>query len=146
MSLEKGIDKLVQEFIAAGRPSSRKQSIDDRRSGYVASTALAGETETRVQVETLVLEDMTFRVFSPFNAPEMLPSALYYHAVVLSAVGLKPMIISFANWRFTVTVGSLRFSTNSHPSIRSPLRMTMQRERQILSGKMQNSWSRPSAS
>lgn len=40
MALEKGIDKLVQEFIAAGRPSSRKQSIDDRRSGYVASTAL----------------------------------------------------------------------------------------------------------
>lgn len=79
MAMEKGIDKLVQEFIAAGRPSSRKQSIDDRRSGYVASTALAGEKETRVQVETLVLEDLTFRVFSPVNAPETLPCALYYH-------------------------------------------------------------------
>ncbi|MCU6166902.1 alpha/beta hydrolase [Enterobacter roggenkampii] len=79
MALEKGIDKLVQEFIAAGRPSSRKQSIDDRRSGYVASTTLAGEKETRVQVETLVLEDLTFRVFSPVNAPETLPCALYYH-------------------------------------------------------------------
>ena len=138
MALEKGIDKLVQEFITAGRPSSRKQSIDDRRSGYVASTALAGEKETRVQVETLVLEDMTFRVFSPFNAPEMLPSALYYHGGCFVAVGLKPMIFSFGNWRFTVTAGSLRFSTDSHPSIRSPLRMTMQIERQILSGKMQN--------
>ena len=79
MALEKSIDKLVQEFIAAGRPSSRKQSIDDRRSGYVASTALAGEKETRVQVETLVLEDLTFRVFSPLNAPELLPAAIYYH-------------------------------------------------------------------
>ncbi|MEH0887863.1 alpha/beta hydrolase [Enterobacter sp. UNJFSC 003] len=79
MALEKGIDKLVQDFIAAGRPSSREQSIDDRRAGYVASTVLAGETETRVQVDTLVLEDMTFRVFSPLNAPETLPSALYYH-------------------------------------------------------------------
>ena len=79
MALEKGIDKLVQEFIAAGRPSSRKQSIDDRRSGYVASTTLAGEKETRVQVETLVLEDLTFRVFSPLNAPELLPAAIYYH-------------------------------------------------------------------
>lgn len=79
MALEKGIDKLVQEFIAAGRPSSRKQSIDDRGSGYVASTALAGEKETRVQVETLVLEDLTFRVFSPLNAPELLPAAIYYH-------------------------------------------------------------------
>lgn len=55
----------------------------------------------------------------------LVPSTIM--AVVLSAVGLKPMIISFANWRFTVTAGSLRFSTDSHPSILSPLRMTMQR-------------------
>ncbi|WP_276855042.1 alpha/beta hydrolase [Enterobacter oligotrophicus] len=79
MALEKGIDKLVQDFIAAGRPSSRKQSIDDRRAGYVASTKLAGETETRVHVETRVLEGMTIRVFSPLNAPETLPATVYYH-------------------------------------------------------------------
>lgn len=79
MALEKGIDKLVQDFIAAGRPSPRKQSIDDRRAGYIASTELAGETENRVVVETLVLEGMTFRVFSPLNAPETLPTAIYYH-------------------------------------------------------------------
>lgn len=79
MALEKGIDKLVQDFIAAGRPSSRKQDIDDRRAGYIASTELAGETEARVQVETHVLEGMTFRVFSPLNAQETLPAAVYYH-------------------------------------------------------------------
>ncbi|MCK7417422.1 alpha/beta hydrolase [Enterobacter cloacae] len=79
MALEKGIDKLVQDFIAAGRPSARKQSIDDRRAGYVASTVLSGETETRVQVETLVIDGLTFRVFSPLNSPETLPWALYYH-------------------------------------------------------------------
>ena len=79
MALEKGIDKLVKDFIAAGRPSPRKQSIDDRRAGYIASTELAGETENRVIVETLVLEEMTFRVFSPLNAPETLPAAIYYH-------------------------------------------------------------------
>ncbi|ESN15224.1 alpha/beta hydrolase [Enterobacter sp. MGH 24] len=79
MALEKGIDKLVQDFIAAGRPSSRKQDIDDRRAGYIASTELAGETEARVQVETHVLEGMTFRVFSPLNAQETLPAAIYYH-------------------------------------------------------------------
>lgn len=79
MALEKGIDKLVQDFIAAGRPSSRKQNIDDRRAGYVASTELAGETETRVHVETRVLEGMTIRVFSPLNAPETLPATVYYH-------------------------------------------------------------------
>jgi len=69
MALEKGIAQLVQGFIAAGRPSSRRQSIEERRAGYIASTGLAGETETRVQVETLVLEGLTIRVFSPLNAP-----------------------------------------------------------------------------
>jgi acetyl esterase len=79
MALEKGIDKLVQDFIAAGRPSARNQNIDDRRAGYVASTVLAGETETRVQIETRVLEGQIIRVFSPLNAPEILPAAIYYH-------------------------------------------------------------------
>lgn len=79
MALEKGIDRLVQDFIAADRPCARKQSIDDRRAGYVASTVLAGETETRVQVETLVIDGLTFRVFSPLNVSETLPCALYYH-------------------------------------------------------------------
>jgi acetyl esterase/lipase len=78
MALEKGIAQLVQGFIAAGRPSSRRQSIEVRRAGYIASTGLAGETETRVQ-ETLVLEGLTIRVFSPLNAPELLPAAIYYH-------------------------------------------------------------------
>ncbi|EPF1234754.1 lipase [Enterobacter cloacae] len=79
MALEKGIDTLVQAFIAAGRPSARSQSIDDRRAGYIASTALAGETETRVDVETLNLEGITYRVFSPPDAAEKLPTVIYYH-------------------------------------------------------------------
>ncbi|ECJ6783997.1 alpha/beta hydrolase, partial [Salmonella enterica subsp. enterica serovar Corvallis] len=41
MPLEKGIAELVAGFIAAGRPSSREQNIDDRRAGYIASTTLA---------------------------------------------------------------------------------------------------------
>ena len=65
MALENGIAQLVEAFIAAGRPSSREQNIDDRRAGYIASTALAGETETRVQVEDIELDAMTFRVVSP---------------------------------------------------------------------------------
>lgn len=60
MTLEKGIASLVEEFIAAGRPSSREQSIDDRRNGYLASTVLAGAMETRVQVEDITLDGMTF--------------------------------------------------------------------------------------
>jgi acetyl esterase len=79
MKLEKGIAELVQEFITAGRPSSCEQNIDDRRAGYVASTVLAGETESRVETETILLQGMTFRVFSPLNAPETLPAVIYYH-------------------------------------------------------------------
>ena len=79
MKLEKGIAELVQEFISAGRPSSREQNIDDRRAGYVASTVLAGEKELRVKVDTITLQDMTFRVFSPLNAAETLPAVIYYH-------------------------------------------------------------------
>lgn len=79
MALEKGIDKLVQDFIAAGRPSSSSQSIDDRRAGYLASTVLAGETETRIKVEKLELEGMTFQVYSPLNAATLLPTVIYYH-------------------------------------------------------------------
>ena len=55
MALEQGIAQLVQGFIAAGRPSSRHQNINARRAGYVASTGLAGEVETRIHVETHVL-------------------------------------------------------------------------------------------
>ncbi len=79
MVLEHGIARLVEEFIAAGRPSSREQNIDDRRAGYVASTVLAGETETRVQVDDVMLEGMCFRVVSPQNAADPLPAVIYYH-------------------------------------------------------------------
>ncbi|EBX9480123.1 alpha/beta hydrolase [Salmonella enterica subsp. enterica serovar Abony] len=79
MALESGIAQLVEEFIAAGRPSSREQNIDDRRAGYIASTSLAGETEARVQVEDIELNAMTFRVVSPLNATGKLPCIIYYH-------------------------------------------------------------------
>ncbi|EKJ3885267.1 alpha/beta hydrolase [Salmonella enterica subsp. enterica serovar Give] len=79
MPLEKGIAELVAGFIAAGRPSSREQKIDDRRAGYIASTSLAGEKEIRVKSEDIVLEGMTFRVVSPLNASGSLPCILYYH-------------------------------------------------------------------
>lgn len=79
MALEKGIAELVQDFVSSGRPSARKQSIDDRRAGYVASTVLAGVTETRVHIETTELEGLLFRVYSPLDSAETLPAVLYFH-------------------------------------------------------------------
>lgn len=75
----KGIASLVEAFIAAGRPSSRDQHIDDRRAGYIASAVLAGETETRVRVEDITTEGMHFRVVSPPTADGLLPTLIYYH-------------------------------------------------------------------
>ncbi|ECJ5868677.1 hypothetical protein FNN89_12760 [Salmonella enterica subsp. salamae] len=79
MALEKGIAQRVEAFIASGRPSVRHQNIDDRRAAYVASTALAGGTESRVEVDEFVLEGMTFRVFFPRHASSALPCVIYYH-------------------------------------------------------------------
>lgn len=79
MALESGIAQLVEAFIAAGRPSSREQNIDDRRAAYIASTALAGETETRVQIEDIELDAMAFRVISPRGSTGNLPCVIYYH-------------------------------------------------------------------
>lgn len=79
MALENGIAQLVEEFIAAGRPSARRQHIDDRRVGYIASTVLAGETETRVEVSDVELEGMTLRVVSPRHVSGALPCVIYYH-------------------------------------------------------------------
>lgn len=79
MALESGIAQLVEAFIAAGRPSAREQNIDDRRAGYIASTVLAGDTETRVQVEDSELDAMMFRVVSPRDTTGNLPCVIYYH-------------------------------------------------------------------
>lgn len=85
MPLEKGIAELVAGFIAAGRPSSREQNIDDRRAGYIASTSLAGEKEIRVKSEDIVLEGMTFRVVSPQKHPVRYPVSSTITAAVLLA-------------------------------------------------------------
>lgn len=94
MPLEKGIAELVAGFIAAGRPSSREQNIDDRRAGYIASTTLAGETETRVQVEDIKLNAMTFRVVSPLNATGKFPASFIIMVAALSAAVLPLTITS----------------------------------------------------
>lgn len=79
MALEKGIAALVNDFIAAGRPSERHQSVEQRREGYIASTVLAGEKETRVNVKDMEPGGLSFRVVSPLNAKGVLPTVIYYH-------------------------------------------------------------------
>lgn len=82
MALEKGLAQQVEAFIASGRPSVRHQNIDDRRAAYVASTVLAGEKESRVDVNDIELEGITFRIVSPRNASGALPVLFTIMAVV----------------------------------------------------------------
>lgn len=79
MALEPEIAGLVNDFIAAGRPSSRHQTFEQRRASYIASTALAGATETRVTVEDVVIDNIPLRIVSPLNQEKCLPAIIYYH-------------------------------------------------------------------
>ena len=79
MALEPEIADLVNDFISADRPSSRNQTFQERRAGYVASTALAGVTEARVNVEDMMIDTIPLRIFSPLNEEKVLPAVVYYH-------------------------------------------------------------------
>lgn len=79
MALEPEIANLVNDFISAGRPSSRNQTFQERRDGYVASTVLVGSTETRVNIEDMIIDSISLRIFSPLNEEKVLPAVVYYH-------------------------------------------------------------------
>ncbi|CNH63969.1 alpha/beta hydrolase domain-containing protein [Yersinia intermedia] len=79
MTLEPAIARLVDDFIAAGRPSSRNQTFEERRATYVASTALSGDIEQRVNVEDMVIQGISLRIVSPLNEGGFLPAIVYYH-------------------------------------------------------------------
>lgn len=79
MALEPEIAKLVNNFIAAGRPSAREQSFEERRASYVAGTELAGDIETRVNIEDKIAGNIQLRIFSPLNRRKSLPAIIYYH-------------------------------------------------------------------
>lgn len=79
MALEAGIAELVNGFIAAGRPSPRTQSVEERRAGYVASTVLAGDKEMRVQTRAFEHEGIRFWVASPLLLSDPRPAVIYYH-------------------------------------------------------------------
>lgn len=79
MALEPTIAELVNDFIAAGRPSSRRQTFAERRAGYIASTVLAGDIEQRVDIHDVTIEGLSLRVYSPLEAHGALPAVIYYH-------------------------------------------------------------------
>lgn len=105
MALEPAIAGLVNDFIAAGRPSSRSQTFAQRRAGYIASTVLAGDIEPRAEVEDVVIDGISLRILSPLNTEGALPAVIYYHGGCLSAVDLPHMKISCVSLLITVAAG-----------------------------------------
>ena len=76
--LEKGIDQLVAEFIESNSPSVRDISVEERREGYLASTALAGPNRTLERVYELDADGICLRIYQPSNENH-LPVVIYFH-------------------------------------------------------------------
>lgn len=79
----------MNEFISAGRPSSRTQSIEERRARYAAGTILAGDLELRVNVEDAYIDGMSLCIVSPLNAEERLPAVIYYYGGLFVSGGFS---------------------------------------------------------
>lgn len=123
-----------------GTPLCCHQNIDDRRAAHVASTVLAREKESRVDVNDIELEGITFRIVSPRNASGALPCVIYYHGGCFVSGGLSPTTINCGNWLTSADVGLLPYSTASRRSTPFRRRMTMPRLERISVINMQNSW------
>ncbi|MCG7344743.1 alpha/beta hydrolase [Sporosarcina sp. ACRSL] len=78
INLEPGIRKLVAQFIDAGRPSARQQSIQERRQGYLNTIDLAGEIVPVWDIFDQTIEGLPLRIYRSSNQSN-LPVLIYYH-------------------------------------------------------------------
>lgn len=76
--LEPGIRKLVAQFIESGRPSARKQSILERRQGYLSTIDLAGEAVSVGDIFEQTIECIRLRIYKPSEQIN-LPILIFYH-------------------------------------------------------------------
>lgn len=63
--LESGIRKLVAQFIEAGRPSVRNQSIQERRQGYLNTIDLAGDEIPVWEIFDQTIDGLPLRIYKP---------------------------------------------------------------------------------
>jgi acetyl esterase len=135
MALEKVLHSWFRDLSLQGGPHHVARILMTESRLY-CQHGLAGETETRVQVETLVLEGLTIRVFSPLNAPELLPAAIYYHGGCFISGGFDTHDNQL---RQLACYGGCRVIAVQYrlaPEHTFPPRMTMRKEVQIWSGNM----------
>ncbi|MDF2084877.1 alpha/beta hydrolase [Bacillus pseudomycoides] len=77
-NLEPGIRNLVAQFIEAGRPSARQQSIQERRQGYLNTIDLAGEVVPVWNIIDRTIDGLPLRIYKPSDQTN-LPILIYYH-------------------------------------------------------------------
>lgn len=77
-NLEPGIRKLVAQFIEAGRPSARQQSIQERREGYLNTIDLAGDVVPVLDIFEQTIDGLPLRIYKSSNQSD-LPILIYYH-------------------------------------------------------------------
>lgn len=76
--LEPGIRKLVEQFIADGRPAASKLTFQERRQGYLDSISLAGDAVHVWKIEDQMIDQLKFRFYKPSDQTN-LPVLVFYH-------------------------------------------------------------------
>ncbi|NRD75187.1 alpha/beta hydrolase [Shewanella sp. VB17] len=76
--IEPGIRELVTDFIEAGCPCPSKQSVIQRRQGYINSTVLAGASPQMHQEYQDNLNGIKVKIFKP-TSEEKLALTIYFH-------------------------------------------------------------------
>ncbi|MFT4416777.1 alpha/beta hydrolase [Fredinandcohnia humi] len=77
-NLEPGIRKLVAQFIEAGRPSARQQSIQERRQGYLNTIDLAGDAVHVWDIFDQKIDGLPLRIYKSSDQNN-LPILIYFH-------------------------------------------------------------------
>lgn len=76
--LEPGIKDLVEDFQSNGKPCPSLQTIEERRTGYIGSTVLAGKSP-KIEHEFLdTLNGVQIKVYKP-TTESNLPITVYFH-------------------------------------------------------------------
>ncbi|BCN24490.1 alpha/beta hydrolase [Vibrio alfacsensis] len=86
--LESGIRELVEQFQANGKPCPSNQTIEERRTGYIGSTVLAGESPTLHSEYLDVMNGIQVKVYKPTSEVN-LPITIYFHGGCFISGGIE---------------------------------------------------------
>ncbi|WP_394221270.1 alpha/beta hydrolase [Alteromonas gracilis] len=86
--LEAGIKRLVDEFQSNGKPCASKQSVYQRRAGYIASSYLGGDSPKLESEFTDILNGVQVKIYKP-SSGVCLPIIIYFHGGCFISGGIE---------------------------------------------------------